>query len=125
MRASTIVRTSTNQIDCTVRKDYFIPLTVYKELGSIVKAEGKNEPKKRPGNGYYHKLYGILNTSKSLEEQSVGIIFSRLSATKTCFDLARQYFFKDKIIIINIDYDMYYYTFLSPCKVYSSNTHQE
>lgn len=75
MRASTIVRTSTNQIDCTVRKDYFIPLTVYKELGSIVKAEGKNEPKKRPGNGYYHKLYGILNTSKSLEEQSVGIIF--------------------------------------------------
>lgn len=108
MRASTIVRTPTNQIDCTVRNDYFIPLTVYKELGSIIKVEGKNEPDKKPPNGYYHKLYGILNTSKVPNEQSVGIIFSRLSATKPCFDLARQYFLKDKIIIINIDdNDMY------------------
>lgn len=103
MKASTIVRTPTNQIDCTIRNDYFIPLTVYKELGSIVKAEAKNEPGKRPANGYYQKLYGILNTSKSTQEQSIGILFSRLSITSTCFDLARQYFLKDGIIIINID----------------------
>ncbi|BDU83482.1 hypothetical protein [Clostridium perfringens] len=103
MTASNEVRTTTNQIDCTVRNDYFIPLSVYKELGSIIKAEGKNEPENRPGNSYYHKLYGILNTSKSTQEQSIGILFSRLSIASTCFDLARQYFLKDKIIIINID----------------------
>ena len=107
MTASTIIRTTTNQIDCTVRNDYCIPLTVYKELGSIFKAEGKNEPKKKPDNNYYHKLHGILSTSKYRKEQSVGILFSRMPITKTCEDLARQYFLVDQIVIINIsDTDM-------------------
>lgn len=102
MTPTTKIRTSTNQIDCTVRNDYCIPLTIYNELGSIVKVECKNEPDKTPGNGYYHKLYGIIQTSKNQNEQAVGILFSRKQAAKTCKDLARQYFLKDNIIIINI-----------------------
>lgn len=107
LTATTDMNTITNQIDCTVRNDYFIPLTVYKELGSIVKAECKNEPNKVPGNTYFHKLCGIIETSKSRNEQAVGILFSRKKAAKTCKDLARQYFLKDNIIIINIfNYDL-------------------
>ncbi|WP_321994173.1 hypothetical protein [Clostridium butyricum] len=102
MTATPVIRTTTNQIDCTVRNDYLIPLTVYNELGSIVKVECKNEPEKTPGNTYYHKMYGILNTSKSQNEQSVGILVSRENIARTCKDLARQYFLKDNIIIINI-----------------------
>ena len=108
MTASTIIRTTTNQIDCTVRNDYCIPLTVYKELGSIFRAEAKNEPKKKPNNNYYQKLHGILSLSKYRIEQSVGILFSRMAITSTCSDLARQYFLSDQIVIINIcDDDLY------------------
>lgn len=102
MKATTVIRTSTNQIDCTVRNDYLIPLTVYNELGSIVKVECKNEHSKKAGNTYYHKLYGILQLSKSKSEQAVGILVSRDEIAKTCKDLARQYFLRDNIIIINI-----------------------
>lgn len=100
MEATPLVRTKTNQIDCTVRNDYCIPLTVYAELGSIFKIECKNE-KKKPGNGYYHKLYGAIQTSKSVSEQAIGILVSRKPITSKCKDLATQYFLKDNIIIIN------------------------
>lgn len=103
MTASTILRTTTNQIDCTIRNDYFIPLTIYKELGSLFRAEGKNEPNKKPNNNYYMKLHGILSTSKFKDEQSVGIIFSRNPITSTCIDLARQFFLRDNIVIINVN----------------------
>ena len=77
MTPSSIVHTKTNQIDCLVRNDYCMPLTIYNELGSLFKAEGKNEPDKVPGNGYYHKLHGICQISKNRIEQAVGILFSR------------------------------------------------
>lgn len=102
LKATNEIRTPTNQIDCTVRNDYSISLTVYTELGSIVKIECKNEPDKTPGNTYYQKLYGIIQLSKNSTEQSVGILVSRRNIAKTCKDLARQYFLRDKIIIINI-----------------------
>lgn len=102
MTATTIVITATNQIDCTVRNDYSIPLTVYKELGSIIKIECKNEPKKKPNNTYYHKLHSIMQGSKIKEEQAVGIIVSRLEPTKPCKKLAREFFLQDGSIIVNI-----------------------
>ncbi len=105
MTATTIIRTEINQIDCIIRNDYCIPLTIYNELGSIVKAECKNEPKRTPGNTYYHKLYGIIEISKSQNEQAVGILFSRKKAAITCTNLAREYFLKNNIIIINIHDD--------------------
>lgn len=102
MRATTIIRTPTNQIDCTIRNDYCIPLTVYKELGSIVKIECKNEPKDKPGNTYYRKLHSVIKGSKNDKEQAVGIIVSRLKPAKTCEILAREFFLQDEIIIVNI-----------------------
>lgn len=102
LKATTKIHTPTNQIDCTVRNDFCIPLTVYRELGSIVKVECKNEPNKKPGNGYYHKLNGIIQLSKNPTEQSVGILVSRKKISCTCNRLAREYFLRDKIIIINI-----------------------
>lgn len=105
MTATTVIRTSTNQIDCTVRNDYCIPLTIYKELGSIVKVECKNEPKKTPGNTYYRKLHSLIKTSKTRDEKAVGILVSRIKAASTCKRLARDFFLQDEIIIINI-YDV-------------------
>lgn len=102
MTATTIIKTPTNQIDCTVRNDYCIPLTVYKELGSIIKIECKNEPKDKPGNTYYRKLHSIIKGSKNNYEQAVGIIVSRLEPAKTCKVLTREFFLQDKIIILNI-----------------------
>lgn len=102
MTATPIIRTPTNQIDCTVRNDYLIRLTVYNELGSIVNVECKNEPKDKPDNNYYHKLRSIITGSKNDKEQAVGIIVSRLEPTGPCKILAREYFLLDKIIIINI-----------------------
>lgn len=102
MNATTSIRTSTNQIDCTIRNDYFIPLTVYKELGSIMKIECKNEPKNKPDNTYYRKLHSIMRGNKNDNEQAIGIIASRLEPTSTCKTLAREFFLNDRIIIINI-----------------------
>ena len=102
MTATTIIRTPTNQIDCTVRNDYCIPLTVYKELGSLVKIECKNEPNDKPGNTYYRKLHSIIKGSKNDKEQIVGIIVSRLKPATTCNILAREFFLQDRIIIVNI-----------------------
>lgn len=102
MKTTEIIKTGTNQIDCTVRNDFAIPLTVYNELGSIFKIECKNEPKKKPNNTYYQKLYSIVNRSKSTFEQGIGIMISRLPATEPCRQLAREFFLKDRVIIINI-----------------------
>ncbi|WP_026887735.1 hypothetical protein [Clostridium beijerinckii] len=102
MHATTDIRTPTNQIDCTIRNDYFIPLTVYRELGSIFKIECKNEPAKKPDNTYYHKLHSIISGNKNDKEQAIGIIASRLEPTGTCKTLAREFFLNDRIIIINI-----------------------
>lgn len=107
MKSTPIMRTPTNQIDCTVRNDLTISLTLYNELGSIIKCECKNEPNKTPGNTYYQKLHGILSMSKNEIEQSVGIIFSRKKRAKTCKILEREYFLKDNIIIINLCNDDY------------------
>lgn len=102
MKTTETIKTGTNQIDCTVRNDFAIPLTVYNELGSIFKIECKNEPNKKPNNTYYQKLYSIINRSKNPCEQSVGIIISRLPPTDPCNQLAREFFLRDNVIIINI-----------------------
>ncbi|MDM0577831.1 hypothetical protein QTH63_08625 [Clostridium perfringens] len=102
MNATPVIRTKTNQIDCTVRNDYIIQLTVYKELGSIFRCECKNEPKKKPGNTYYRKLSDIIKNSKFNDEHSVGILVSRLKPAITCETIARENFLRDNIVIINL-----------------------
>ncbi|WP_195603720.1 hypothetical protein [Clostridium tyrobutyricum] len=94
------VRTGTNQLDCTIRNDYDIKLTIYQELGSILIGECKNE-KETPGNSYYYKLYGILQRSKGKDERRVGILFSREEVASTCMQIAREFFIRDNIIIVN------------------------
>ena len=101
MTGTLVIKTPNNQIDCTIRNDCFIDLTVYRELGSIFRCECKNENKK-PGNGYYHKLAGIVGLSKSPLEQGVGILVSRKEVPATCKRLARDYFLRENIIIINL-----------------------
>lgn len=101
MNATSVIRTKTNQIDCTVRNDYLIELTVYKELGSIFRCECKNETKK-PGNSYYRKLSDIIKNSKFNDEHSVGILVSRLKPASTCETIARENFLRDNIVIINL-----------------------
>ena len=101
MNATSVIRTKTNQIDCTVRNDYIIELTVYKELGSIFRCECKNETKK-PGNSYYRKLSDIIKNSKFNDEHSVGILVSRLKPASTCETIARENFLRDNIVVINL-----------------------
>ena len=101
---STKIRSTVNQIDCYIKNDCFFKSTVYCELGSVIKIECKNE-KEKPDNNYYTKLYSIISMSKSSNEQSVGILVSRLECTRTCINLAREYFLSDNIIIINITLD--------------------
>ena len=94
------IRTGTNQLDCTIRNDYDIKLTVYNELGSILIAECKNE-KQTPGNTYYYKLEGILERSTGRDERGVGILFSRDEVASTCRQVAREFFIRNNIIIVN------------------------
>lgn len=101
MRATRKIHTDINQIDCAVRNDFTLPLTVYSEFNSFIYGECKNELK-TAGNSYYYKIHGIINRSKSKEERGFGILFSRENVASTCITLARDFFMMDNIIIINM-----------------------
>ena len=94
------IKTGTNQLDCTVRNDYDIKLTVYNELSSILVVECKNE-KGIPGNTYYYKLQGIIQRSTEKGERGIGILFSRDKIASTCKQIARDFFVLNNIILIN------------------------
>lgn len=94
------IRSKTNQFDVLIRNTMLIKSTILEEFGSHLIVECKNE-KKKPDNTYYHKLIGVLQKSDS----RFGIVFSKLPPTSTCNIIARETFLKDKIIVINIDYD--------------------
>lgn len=95
------LKTKSNQLDCAIRNDFKIKLTVYEEFGSFLYGECKNE-KKTPKNDYFYKLKDIIRTNKPDQERGVGIFFSRKPFPKRWgTTLQREAFKFDNIIIIN------------------------
>lgn len=85
------IRTKTNQLDCTIltQIDTVYP-SIFNFLSPYFIIECKNEPEKAPGNTYFNKLLGIMETNES----KVGIVFARKSASKTYFDIAHDIYLK-------------------------------
>lgn len=98
-RATEVVRSTTNQFDCTVYNTACITPSVLEDIGSYFVVECKHEEQK-PNNTYYHKIMDILR----LNHLKFGIVFSMLPITKTCNIIARQSFLDAKIIVVNIYY---------------------
>lgn len=78
-------RTSTNQLDITVKSviKFSIP-SILDELSPYFIGECKNE-RRTSGNTYFHKLYSIIEGT----DAKVGILFSINPCAKTCFKIAR------------------------------------
>ena len=55
--------------------------------------ECKNEPDNKPNNNYCNKLESILETNAA----QLGIIFGRIDATSTCFQISREHYLTHKI----------------------------
>lgn len=97
-KVSKAYRTSTNQLDVTVKPLITIcKPSVLDLLSPYFICECKNE-KEIPGNTYYHKLYSILSST----EGKVGILFSINSCAHTCNTIAREKYLLDNIVLINI-----------------------
>ena len=105
VKGTTEVKTQTNQFDCTLRVGMRTTyLSVFNYLAPYFIIECKNE-KKKPDNTYVNKLESILATN----EAKVGIVFGRINATKTCFQISREhYLVKGKIVITCCDEDLAY-----------------
>lgn len=95
-KASTKLRTNTNQIDCTVRN--FLHTGFLSNIGTIFYCECKNE-KSTPKGDYLSKLHSIIHTSST----TFGIFISATPAPKTFKSLAYKAFLRDKIVIIWFD----------------------
>ncbi|WP_295095168.1 hypothetical protein [Ruminococcus sp.] len=101
---STEIRTSTNQIDCSV----IIGLTVsYPSVFDHLKPnfiiECKNE-KETPDIGYFSKLEDLVINSDS----KVGILWTRKKASKNFFEKSYHTYLRSEAIIINMfDDDLY------------------
>lgn len=111
VRATSEVKTRTNQFDCTGMCGYntgFLSVFSYLEPYFII--ECKNEPKKKPDNTYCNKLLSIMGTNES----QLGIVFGRQDATSTCFQISREHYLKHsekrrhKIVITCSDVDLEY-----------------
>lgn len=104
------VRTQTHQFDCTLISDYKKTYpSVLDYLSPYFIIECKNEDDK-PSNNYMDKLGSIIGTN----EATLGIVFGRKDATKTCFIIAREYYLstmntnKKRIIFTCSDDDLNY-----------------
>lgn len=85
VKGSNEVRTTTNQFDCTVLSPMATTYpSIFNLLSPYFIVECKNEPKKTPGNTYFNKLLGIMETN----DAKVGIVFARRAVAKTCLDIA-------------------------------------
>lgn len=111
VRGTNKIRTRTNQFDCTCICGYktsFLSIFSYLEPYFII--ECKNEPKKKPYNTYCNKLLSIMDTN----DAQLGIVFGRIDATSTCFNISREHYIKNsdkpkqKIIITCSDKDLEY-----------------
>lgn len=111
IRATNKIRTRTNQFDCTAICGYKTGyLSIFSYLAPYFIIECKNEPKEKPNNTYCNKLLSIMDTN----EAQFGIVFGRVDATSTCFDIAREHYIrnsglrKQQIIITCSDDDLVY-----------------
>lgn len=82
-----VIKTHTNQIDCTVRYNNKIPNypSVIDILSPYFLIECKNEAK-TPSNTYFHKLSNIMSSN----EAQLGIVFSRKKPSDEDLDIARE-----------------------------------
>ena len=110
VRGTNDVRTRTNQFDCTLLcgVNTLYP-SVFNYLSPCFIIECKNE-KKKPDNNYTNKLESILATNNA----QFGIVFGRVDATSTCFDISRAHYLvaknspKQQIVITCYDKDLDY-----------------
>lgn len=109
--ATNKVKTGTNQFDCTAICGYKTGfLSLFSYLAPYFIIECKNEPHKKPNNTYCNKLFSIMDTN----EAQIGIVFGRIDATSTCFNIAREHYLKHseshkkQIIITCSDNDLKY-----------------
>lgn len=95
------IRTSVNQIDCYVRNKVFMPIGVFKILGSRIIIECKNESK-IPSGSYISKLHSIITEINGKGEFiKFGIIFSKCKAPKTYREHATKYYLAQKVVVIH------------------------
>lgn len=111
VRCTNDVKTKTNQFDCTALCGFKTGyLSIFKYLAPYFLIECKNEPKKKPNNTYCNKILGIMDTS----EAQFGIVFGRVNAAKTCFQISREHYLKhsesnkQQIVITCCDNDLDY-----------------
>lgn len=111
IKATNMVRTKTNQFDCTAICAYKTSyLSVFSYLAPYFIIECKNEPKKKPDNTYCNKLLSIMDTN----EAQIGIVWGRIEATSTCFNISREHYLKHcsgkkhQIILTFSDTDLNY-----------------
>lgn len=93
-------RTSTNQLDITVKSIIKLSIpSILDELSPYFIGECKNE-KRVSGNTYFHKLFSIIDST----DAKVGILFSIKPCAKTCFQIARDKYLNSnkKYKLINI-----------------------
>jgi hypothetical protein len=85
------VKTKTNQFDCTALCGFNTGfLSIFRYLSPYFLIECKNEPKKKPNNTYCNKILSIMDTN----EAQFGIVFGRVNAAKTCFQISREHYLK-------------------------------
>lgn len=85
VKGTTVVRTNTNQFDCTFKASMSTTYpSIFNLLSPYFIVECKNEPEKKPGNTYFNKLLAIMEGN----EAKLGIVCARKKATKTYFDIA-------------------------------------
>lgn len=107
LATTTEMRTDTNQIDCFVRNQVYIPYGIFNEIGGRFIIECKNE-KKTPSGTYMSKLHSIITTINGKKNGSFikfGIIVSRVPGPSTFQTLAHSYYLADDIVIIAICLD--------------------
>mgnify|MGYP004534204687 FL=1 len=111
IRGTNEIKTCTNQFDCTLLCGLKPTiLTIFMYLTPYFIVECKNEPENKPNNNYCNKLESILETNAA----QLGIIFGRIDATSTCFQISREHYLThknasvQKIIIMCSDKDLKY-----------------
>lgn len=98
VKATSIVKTETNQIDCVAISQINTPyLSIYTYLSPKFICECKNESK-TPGITYVEKLHSIMNMSPNT---NLAIIFSRKKWSQECKTFARELLLREKKYMIN------------------------
>ncbi len=98
------IRTTTNQIDCCVRKQMYLKFGIFDTIGARFFIECKNESQ-TPSGGYMSKLHSIITTANGGGNGKCikfGIIISKEKGPSTFKELAVKYYLSNQVVIISI-----------------------